>query len=200
MTVEVPNKTYKGIVTEINPTTIIIDTKTFYLPPPIRETVTGLKLAVMETVKVVHNKNGDVIDIERAKPPVAPMIDAEKQQKLHMQEKPTGTASDVKGAATSTPAGNAPPPSDLHIQQQIPVKEWISERERHETILWQSVLARSVEIMNNIYVCSPELSFLGTANVENVVDAHCNNVEIVAERLYQFVKVKVKENEPAKGK
>lgn len=100
--------------------------------------------------------------------------------------------------ADKMPPSGAVDKSSMHIQK--PVSEWIPERERHDTILLQSLLTRSVEIVNASYSTFPELievynSYEKSKNDKftDALDARCTLVETITDRLFVYVKKKVQE-------
>ena len=83
---------------------------------------------------------------------------------------------------------------DVHIHKQTspaPVL-WVSEREKNNTILLQSVLARSVEIVNAQYHDCPIIKYTDV-NFQDILDTRCNHIENVADRLFDYAKKKVEQ-------
>jgi len=205
-------KKLEGFVNELNPTTIMVGGKLIYLPQEKREYVSEQNLSIADAVRIKYTEKGNLISVERLSKGdtdklgklVAKVIDAEAEQKKKMHiNNPTTVA--------------APPVSEVHIQPEptkkeitqpgvLPVIEksgvhiqkpevtWITEREKNNTIIIESLLARSVEIVNANYKAfamppySPE-EFMG------ILDARCVLVERVTDQLFKYVKKKVQDEQ-----
>jgi hypothetical protein len=75
--------------------------------------------------------------------------------------------------------------------RQVPPKQWMSESEREDRITLQSVLARSVEIVNAHYLHFP--SSLNKSEFTDSLSTRCDQIEGVADRLFAYSKKKVEE-------
>lgn len=77
------------------------------------------------------------------------------------------------------------PPRNMYIQQDT---SRLSEREKNNTIILESLLARSVEIVNATYIQFP--TSLSNSEFMESLDARCNLIEKVTDRLYDYIKKK----------
>ena len=207
----ISGKKLEGFVDEINPTTIMVCGKTIYLPLDKRWYVTNQDLSVADAVRIIYTPKGDLISIDKlskedkdklGKPStIAKIIDAEAEQKKKMH---------INNPTTISP----PPKSDVHIQQgeskkdspqsptlpidtmyiQSPKKEWITEREKNNTIIIESLLARSVDIVNANYKAFPDIGKSPSEFME-LLDARCELVERITDRLFEYVKKKVQDEQ-----
>lgn len=141
------------------------------------------------------------------KPPtVAKIIDAEAEQKKKMH---------INNPTTISPPAT-PPTKKMYIQPQESKKDspptgmdsnkpmyiqkpegtWISDREKNDTIIIESLLARSVEIVNANY--SAFESQRSPAEFMELLDARCVLVERITDRLFDYLKKKVKNEQNKK--
>jgi hypothetical protein len=204
------NKKLEGFVDELNPTTIMVCGKTIYLPQDKRGYVSEQNLSVADAVRITYTPKGDIVTIDRLSkedkaklgklPTVAKIIDAEAEQKKNMHiNNPTTVAPPATGVyiqpeeskKESTPTGMD---SNKAVHIQKPEVTWITEREKNNTIILESLLARSVEIVNANYVAFDNIGKSPSEFME-VLDARCVLVERITDRLFEYVKKKVKDEQ-----
>jgi len=103
---------------------------------------------------------------------------------VHIQnENPQNSGKELQ---TSIPQ----PPRNMYIQQDT---SRLSEREKNNTIILESLLARSVEIVNATYIQFH--TSLGNSEFMESLDARCNLIEKVTDRLYDYIKQKVRDEQ-----
>lgn len=88
-----------------------------------------------------------------------------------------------------------PVESKPEVSKEKPL--YFTEREKNNSIILESVLARAVEIVNAQYRDSPEIDYKYKQFVE-LLDTRCNHIENVTDRLFAYVKKKV-DDEQRKG-
>ena len=203
-------KRLEGFVDEINPTTIMVCGKTIYLPQDKRWYVTNQDLSVADAVRIIYTPKGDLISIDKlskeekdklGKPPtIAKIIDAEAEQKKKMHiNNPTTISPPSKPdmhiqqgeSKKDSPSTGMDSNKAVHIQNQK--ETWVTEREKNNTIIIESLLARSVEIVNANYSAFPAIS-QGVDFME-LLDARCVLVERITDRLFEYVKKKVRDEQ-----
>jgi hypothetical protein len=88
----------------------------------------------------------------------------------------------------------------VHIQANnvpAPQQHWMTEREKNDTIVIQSLLARSIEIVDAVTKEFPKTNIVSEkTDFADSLDARINNIEFVTDRLFEYVKKKVKPDEP----
>ena len=210
-------KKLEGFVDELNPTTIMVCGKTIYLPQDKRGYVSEQNLSVADAVRITYTTKGDIVTVERLSkedkdklgklPTVAKIIDAEAEQKKKMHiNNPTTVAppptTDMhiqpEDAKKGDPPVQSPPKTPnppVHIQKQEIT--WITEREKNNTIIIESLLARSVEMVNANYEAFDSIGKSPSEFME-VLDARCTLVERITDRLFEYVKKKVKDEQDTK--
>jgi hypothetical protein len=137
--------------------------------------------------------------------------EAEKAKKLHIQQPKVeegaspmtgGSKPEVHihpertdGGGALSDGGSKP---DVHIHAEhteIIKKDWVTGKEKNDTILLQSVLARSVEVVNAQYRDYPEFGYHDHP-FEDLLDTRLNHIENVSDRLFTYIKKKLKEEQP----
>jgi hypothetical protein len=114
---------------------------------------------------------------DRANPPTTETI---KVENVHIQKETDKPQQTLEFPSTGTRVAPAQQP------------HWMTDREKNETTLIQSVLARAVDIVNAQYRDYPEVGY-GDFTVEELLKTRTNHIEHVTDRLYAYVKKKVKE-------
>jgi hypothetical protein len=89
----------------------------------------------------------------------------------------------------------------VHIQADNVVAQpqqphWITEREKNDTIVIQSLLSRAVDIVDAVTKEFPKTNIVSEkTDFADSLDARINNIEYVTDRLLAYVKAKVKPND-----
>lgn len=209
-------KKLEGFLEDQTPTTIQVDGKTIYLPIEKREEFKAKEFKGGDAIQVFYDRTGNLIKAEhigeKDKQPLskalAPIIDAdgEQQKKLHMQkdeEAASGVGNRMgERVSTETPAAGSQS-QNVHIQKDnlkdVAPRMWMGDQEKNDYIILQSVLARATEIVNANYTDFPQLVKKGSGIVHepddfvDVLEARCNLIEIISDRLFEYVKKKVRD-------
>jgi hypothetical protein len=115
--------------------------------------------------------------------------------------KPDVHIQQTTAAPTSEPQGGGEK-KEVHIQKEtvapappvVPERDWVTGKEKNDTIMLQSVLARSVEIVNNHYMYFPPI--LNKSDFTESLSSRCDFIESVSDRLFEYVKKKLKDEKP----
>jgi hypothetical protein len=87
----------------------------------------------------------------------------------------------------------------MHIQADnvpAPQQRWMTEREKNDTIVIQSLLARAVDIVDAVTKEFPKTNIVSEkTDFADSLDARINNIEFVTDRLFEYVKKKVEPDE-----
>jgi hypothetical protein len=231
MTVMVKPKKAEGIILVINPTSVVISDnltlkdKTIYLPQEKRTYFNSQKYKEGDNVRLMYDRDGNYIDSERL--PKRDLTKSEleridhvvgsgggesntalepEQTELYIQQE-TEKGPLVREEQPPSGAVNQRKIDYMHIQKNnVPAssqqQHWMTEREKNDTIVIQSLLARSVEIIDGMYRDYPE--FLSKTIIhekgdfEEILITRCNNIEFITDRLLAYVKKKVNPDEPKK--
>ncbi|MFA5103529.1 MAG: hypothetical protein WC525_10320 [Candidatus Thermoplasmatota archaeon] len=196
---------HTGFIELLYETSIKVGGKTLFIPPEKREKIKNEEYTKGEKVKVTYSVMGvtksHLIDIERI-----PLTDEEKLHIQEQQEKdhvaqpqqPQGTsaASAAKLINMHMHVDSSPEPAtssdpELETSLQLQQHVWMPDTDKNEYILIQSVLARAVEIINAHYAAYPDILKGEKTLGDTPLDARCNLVEKVADRLYNYAKKKV---------
>jgi hypothetical protein len=221
MTITTKPKKVEGFIEDISQTTVKVNGKTIYLPPDKRAQFTTQKYEIRECVRITYDRDGNYIGSDRLPQDKLPeenisegdhvmgsgggeshtQFEPEHNEIYIQQETTTGTKGleGLNGSAT----GNATPPSkieNVHIQQS-PQSEWLTEREKNDTIVIQSLLARAVDIVDAVSNKYPRKNIISEpTDFADDLDARINNIEFVTDRLFEYVKKKVEPDESKKTK
>jgi hypothetical protein len=192
-------KKAEGHIEDLNPTSILVDNKTVYIPADKRPLIFEvLKLARMDKVRIFYNLKGNLTGAELIKkgepePEPAPentehiKAEANQEKDLHIQSPTQELPKEISNGGKKT---------EMHIQKDTynPVAQrWVPENEREFRITLQSVLARSVEIVNAHYQSYPDI-LNGKDFVESLF-ARCDNIESVTDELLKYVKKKIEDEQ-----
>jgi hypothetical protein len=193
-------KKVEGLVEETSPTTITVSKKLIYIPQEKREMIKTDNIVVGESVRIIYDMRGNLISAEKIpkelltlKSTPDKIIDADAEQKKKIYIQPPIGADKIPQSGTDKKSG-VYTPSSLTNQS----KDWISGKEKNDSIIIQSILARAVEIVNAQYRDYPEMDYKDT-DFTDLLDTRCNHIENVADRLFAYVKKKV-DDEQRKGK
>jgi hypothetical protein len=187
-------KKVEGIIGETSPTTITVSKKMIYVPQEKREFIKSLNLEVGDAVRVVYDHDGNLINAERIPQKtitedLVPASTTETKKKVYIQP--------IIGIDQITqPEPDKKPDVYIH-QPTTPVKNWISGKEKNDSIILQSVLARAVDIVNAQYRDYPEVGYHDHP-FEELLDTRINHIENTADRLFIYIKKKVTD-EQSKG-
>lgn len=200
--------------TPTNPTSVQLAGKTIYLPPNTRALFNSQEYKIGEVIRLRYDRDGNYINSERL-PREAHQIamnggGGEKHTQfepehpcVHIQpETLTGTT-----GANGSVTGNTtilPKIENMHIQKtSTPAHSqephWLTEREKNDTIVLQSLLARSVEILDSLSRDYPEFInhriLQEKDDFEKVLINRCDNIEFITNRLFEYMKKKVSDEQ-----
>ena len=179
--VELPIKKVKGLVEELNPTTIKVAGKTIYLPQDKREYLQQKNFSIGDGVKIDYTSKGDLITadpmtaVEYEKETGKKQTPKPELPKTQVEEKEVHI--DIEIPPQEIPQSTVAPIVDMHIQD-VEQSLFVTD----EINLITSLLAISTEIVNN-----PETKPV----LENQLKAKCDSIIIVCDILYDYVKGKV---------